>query len=106
MSKKLLWLPIEISGYVHDNIVKDVDWYGERVLGEVSLGGIIILVVIRTIQHNMLKVNVKGYSSNKIRKTQNEHLNIVCQNLNMPISWLFILFLYHLFFALETIGVS
>ena len=22
------------------------------------------------------------YSSNKIRKTQNEHLNIVCQNLN------------------------
>ena len=49
---------IHISGYVHDNIVKDVDWYGERVLGEVSLGGIIILVVIRTIQHNMLKVNV------------------------------------------------
>ena len=50
---------IHISGYVHDNIVKDVDWYGERVLGEVSLGGIIILVVIRTIQHNMLKVNNK-----------------------------------------------
>ena len=49
---------IHISGYVHDNIVKDVDWYGERVLGEVSLGGIIILVVIRTIQHNMLKVNI------------------------------------------------
>ena len=49
---------IHISGYVHDNIVKDVDWYGERVLGEVSLGGIIILVVIRTIQHNMLKVTV------------------------------------------------
>ena len=49
---------IHISGYVHDNIVKDVDWYGERVLGEVSLGGIIILVVIRTIQHNMLKVNM------------------------------------------------
>ena len=24
----------------------------------------------------------KMYSSNKIRKTQNEHLNIVCQNLN------------------------
>ena len=92
MSKKVLWLPIEISGYVHDNIVKDVDWYGERVLGEVSLGGIIILVVIRTIQHNMLKVNVKGYSSNKIRKTQNEHLNIVCQNLNMPISWFFFYF--------------
>ena len=23
-----------------------------------------------------------AYSSNKIRKTQNEHLNIVCQNLN------------------------
>ena len=44
------------NGYVHDNVVKDVDWYGERVLGEISLGGLIILVVIRTIQHNMLKV--------------------------------------------------
>ena len=45
------------NGYVHDNVVKDVDWYGERVLGEISLGGLIILVVIRTIQYNMLKVS-------------------------------------------------
>ena len=58
---------IHISGYVHDNIVKDVDWYGERVLGEVSLGGIIILVVIRTIQHNMLKVNMYLLLLNKCK---------------------------------------
>ena len=27
------------NAYVHDNFVKDVDWYSERVLGEISLGG-------------------------------------------------------------------
>ena len=26
--------------------------------------------------------NLDYYSSNKIRKTQNQHMNIVCQNLN------------------------
>ena len=52
------------NGHVHDNVVKDVDWYGERVLGEISLGGLIILVVIRTIQHNMLKVSKKKKSKN------------------------------------------
>jgi len=52
------------NGYVHDNVVKDVDWYGERVLGEISLGGLIILVVIRTIQHNMLKMRDKYLHTN------------------------------------------
>merc|ERR1712214_232833 len=52
------------NGYVHDNFVKDVDWYGERVLGEISLGGLIILVVIRTIQHNMLKMRDKYLHTN------------------------------------------
>ena len=55
----------QVHGYVHDNVVKDVDWYGERVLGEISLGGLIILVVIRTIQHNMLKVcKIKEFVNN------------------------------------------
>lgn len=52
------------NGYVHDNFVKDLDWYGERVLGEISLGGLIILVVIRTIQHNMLKMRDKYLHTN------------------------------------------
>ena len=47
------------------------------------------------------------YSSNKIRKTQNEHLNIACQNLNSEFNANFMNFLglYHLLFALVTIGV-
>ena len=52
------------NGYVHDNLVKDVEWYSERVLGEISLGGLIILVVIRTIQHNMLKMRDKYLHTN------------------------------------------
>ena len=31
-------------------------------------------------------LNSSGYSSNKIRKTQNEQLNIICQNLNSQYS--------------------
>ena len=33
------------------------------------------------------------YSSNKIRKTQNEHLNIVSQNLNSLLLWIYCQFL-------------
>ncbi len=42
-------------------MVKGIDWYTERILGEISLGGLFILVVIRTIQHNMLKMRVGYY---------------------------------------------
>ena len=52
------------NGSVHENFVKDVDWYSERVLGEISLGGLVILVVIRTIQHNMLKMRDKYLHTN------------------------------------------
>ena len=31
---------------------------------------------------NRCQGNLDSYSSNKMRKTQNEHLNIVCLNLN------------------------
>ena len=51
------------------------------------------------------------YSSNKIRKAQNEHLKIVCQNLIGFLLWFkanFLTFwrLYLLFFDLEYIGVK
>lgn len=49
---------------VHDNMIKGIDWYGERILGEISLGGLLILVVIRTIQHNMLKMRDKYLHTN------------------------------------------
>ena len=51
------------------------------------------------------------YSSNEIRKTQNEHLNIVFKiltvcNCEFDANFLTSLGLYLLLFALETIGVS
>ena len=52
---------------------------------------------------------VQYYSSNKIRKKQNEHLFIVCQtvsNKEFNANFLTFLGLYYLFFALETIGVN
>ncbi len=53
---------------VHDLAMNDggggkqgtTEWYTERALSDVSLGGILILVVIRTIQYNMLKMRVIG----------------------------------------------
>lgn len=49
---------------VHDVTMKNVDWYKERDLSEISLGGLLILVVIRTIQYNMLKMRVSLFKSN------------------------------------------
>jgi len=39
-------------------MLKGVTWYTERSISEISLGGLLILVVIRTIQYNMFKMRV------------------------------------------------
>lgn len=39
-------------------MLKGVSWYTERSISEISLGGLLILVVIRTIQYNMFKMRV------------------------------------------------
>lgn len=39
-------------------ILKNITWYSERVLTEISLGSLLILVVIRTIQYNMTRTRV------------------------------------------------
>ena len=46
---------------VHSCILRpaQVTWYTERGVSELSLGGLLILVVIRTIQYNMLKMRAK-----------------------------------------------
>lgn len=44
--------------------MKTVTWYTERALNEISLGGLLILVVIRTIQYNMLKMRDKYLHTN------------------------------------------
>lgn len=46
---------------VHNIILKSVTWYQERVVSEISLGGLIILVTTRTAQYNLLKMRVNYF---------------------------------------------
>uniref|UniRef100_A0A2I2ZVQ5 Dymeclin n=1 Tax=Gorilla gorilla gorilla TaxID=9595 RepID=A0A2I2ZVQ5_GORGO len=45
-------------------ILKNITWYSERVLTEISLGSLLILVVIRTIQYNMTRTRDKYLHTN------------------------------------------
>ncbi|KAF5305088.1 hypothetical protein FQA39_LY09350 [Lamprigera yunnana] len=49
---------------IHETKLKSVTWYSERTLPEVSLGGLLVLVVIRTVQYNMLKMRDKYLHTN------------------------------------------
>ncbi|XP_012945055.1 dymeclin [Aplysia californica] len=49
---------------VHEITVKNVLWFKERQLSEISLGGLLILVVIRTIQYNMTRMRDKYLHTN------------------------------------------
>jgi len=51
---------------IHGCILRaqQVSWYTERAITELSLGGLLILVVIRTIQYNMLKMRDKYLHTN------------------------------------------
>lgn len=44
--------------------LKAINWYTERSISEVSLGGLLVLVVIRTVQYNMLKMRDKYLHTN------------------------------------------
>ncbi|ELU06913.1 hypothetical protein CAPTEDRAFT_6632 [Capitella teleta] len=49
---------------VHEINLKNVAWFKERSVGEISLGGLLILVVIRTIQYNMTRMRDKYLHTN------------------------------------------
>ncbi|XP_030765686.1 dymeclin isoform X2 [Sitophilus oryzae] len=49
---------------IHETKLKNITWYTERQLTEISLGGLLILVIIRTIQYNMLKMRDKYLHTN------------------------------------------
>jgi len=49
---------------VHDIVLKNVVWFKERPISEISLGGLLILVVIRTIQYNMTRMRDKYLHTN------------------------------------------
>lgn len=40
-------------------MLKNIVWFTERQIGEISLGGLIILILIRTIQYNMTRMRVR-----------------------------------------------
>ncbi|CAH1251605.1 DYM [Branchiostoma lanceolatum] len=52
------------SKSVHEIILKSVPWYTERALHKISLGGLLILVVIRTIQFNITRMRDKYLHTN------------------------------------------
>ncbi|XP_067630358.1 dymeclin [Eurosta solidaginis] len=67
MSLIVLLILSEDDGFnknVHNIMLKNIHWYTERTISEISLGGLLILVVIRTIQYNMLKMRDKYLHTN------------------------------------------
>ncbi|XP_060608390.1 dymeclin-like isoform X2 [Ruditapes philippinarum] len=49
---------------VHEVALKNVPWFKERSMSEISLGGLLILVVIRTIQFNITRMRDKYLHTN------------------------------------------
>lgn len=45
-------------------MLKNISWYTERSISEISLGGLLILVVIRTIQYNIVRMRDKYLHTN------------------------------------------
>ncbi|XP_063674980.1 dymeclin-like isoform X1 [Bolinopsis microptera] len=52
------------SSYIHDQVLGSVSWYKERVLTNISTGGILILVILKTMQTNMTKMRDKYLHTN------------------------------------------
>jgi len=52
------------EGVIFSQVLKQVPWYTERKISDITLGGLTILVVIRTIQYNILKMRDKYLHTN------------------------------------------
>lgn len=49
---------------VHEVVLPEVPWFTDRVINNITLGGMLVLVVIRTIQYNMTKMRDKYLHTN------------------------------------------
>ncbi|KXJ28564.1 dymeclin [Exaiptasia diaphana] len=49
---------------VHEITVSNIPWYTERTISNITLGGLLVLVVLRTIQYNMTKMRDKYLHTN------------------------------------------
>ncbi|XP_061656436.1 dymeclin isoform X1 [Syngnathoides biaculeatus] len=63
---------------VHEVVLKNVTWYTERSLTEISLGSLLILVVIRTIQFNMTRMRDKYLHTNCLAALANMSAQFRC----------------------------
>ncbi|XP_074000193.1 dymeclin isoform X2 [Rhodnius prolixus] len=72
---------------IHTTIIKNIQWYTDRNLTEISLGGLIILVTTRTVQYNLLKMRDEYLHTNCLAALANmssqftELHSYVCQRL-------------------------
>uniref|UniRef100_A0A8C4X8E1 Dymeclin n=1 Tax=Erpetoichthys calabaricus TaxID=27687 RepID=A0A8C4X8E1_ERPCA len=63
---------------IHEVILKNITWYTERALTEISLGSLLILVVIRTIQFNMTRTRDKYLHTNCLAALANMSAQFRC----------------------------
>ncbi|MBN3322130.1 DYM protein, partial [Atractosteus spatula] len=63
---------------IHEVILKNITWYTERTLSEISLGSLLILVVIRTIQFNMTRTRDKYLHTNCLAALANMSAQFRC----------------------------
>ncbi|CAL4091898.1 unnamed protein product, partial [Meganyctiphanes norvegica] len=63
---------------IHDIPLKSITWYTERLITEISLGGLLILVVIRTITYNMTKMRDKYLHTNCLAALANMSSQFRC----------------------------
>ncbi|XP_060076610.1 dymeclin-like [Ylistrum balloti] len=49
---------------IHEIVIRNIPWFKERPISEITLGGLLILVVIRTIQYNMTRMRDKYLHTN------------------------------------------
>lgn len=63
---------------IHEVMLKNINWYTERALTEISLGSLLILVVIRTIQFNMTRTRDKYLHTNCLAALANMSAQFRC----------------------------
>nr|XP_027193748.1 dymeclin-like [Dermatophagoides pteronyssinus] len=75
------------NSIIHDITIRNITWYTERNLTEISLGGLIILIIVRTIHFNMSRNRDRFLHTNLCATLANmsnhfKHLhNFVCQKM-------------------------
>ncbi|XP_062511893.1 dymeclin-like isoform X2 [Corticium candelabrum] len=61
---------------IHEIKLSSVPWYNERQLSQVTLGDLLVLVLIRTIQHNIATVRDKYLHTNSLAALANMSANL------------------------------